>query len=133
MEAGTKLEIEYRVKEADLAKSLSWDPNDDFPEVLATSKMVALMELAAARLMRSLLNPGELSVGVNVNIDHMAATPNAQEVTVVAIYTGMLGKLFGFDVALYDKGGLAGKGQHTRAIVKTERLVHGANKRVGLT
>lgn len=130
MNTDSKLEITYKVKPKDLAKELSDDPEDDFPEVFATSRMVALMELAAARLMKPVLSDGELSVGVNVNVTHLAATPSGEEVKAVAIYTGMKDNLFKFDVELHDKGGKVGVGTHTRAVVKTGRLVQGAINRV---
>lgn len=129
MEVGTKLDLKYQVQSSDLAASLSSDPLDNFPQVYATSRMIALMELAAARLMKPLLSDGELSVGVNVNVTHMAATPADTEVTAIAEYRGIEGKLHQFDVALFDPAGIAGKGRHTRAIVKTERLVQGAMAR----
>ena len=109
---------------------MSIDKQDDFPEVFATSRMIALMELAAARLMKPLLKNDELSVGVNVTVNHLAATPNNEEIKAIAIYKGMEGKLYKFNVELYDKGGKAGSGTHTRAVVKTERLVQGALSRV---
>ena len=130
MEISQSLELEYQVTSADLAKSLSIDSNDDFPEVLATSRMIALMELAAARLMKSELSLGELSVGVNVNVNHLAATLNHDTVKAVAQYTGMKGKLYEFNVTLFDSAGIAGKGTHTRAIVETSRLLAGAKSRV---
>ncbi len=130
MEIGSKLELCYQIRSSDLAKELSIDPQDDFPEVYATSRMIALMELAAARLMKPLLSKGELSVGVNVNVTHMAATPNNVEVKAVATYKGTEGKLHTFEVELYDQAGIAGSGVHTRAIVKTARLVQGAIDRV---
>ena len=126
----SRVELIYVVQTTDLAKALSSDARDDFPEVLATSRMIALMELAAARLMKPCLAENELSVGVNVNVNHFAATPNNEEVKVVAIYKGMEGKLYIFDVELYDRGGKAGSGTHSRAIVDTERLVQGAVNRV---
>ncbi len=129
MDIGETLELKYAVGASDLAKALSLDPQDDFPEVFATSRMVALMELAAARLMKPLLSTGELSVGVNVNVNHLAATPIDVEIRAVATFLGMEGKLFKFGVALFDPAGEAGNGTHTRAIVKTERLVLGAAKR----
>jgi predicted thioesterase len=95
--------------------------------------MVALMELAAARLMKPLLSEGELSVGVNVNVTHMAATSNNVKVKAVAIYKGVEGKLHKFDVVLYDPVGEAGKGTHTRVIIKTERLIQGAVNRANQT
>ena len=130
MEINSDLTLNYLVQAADLAKNLSIDKQDDFPEVLATARMVALLELAAARLMKPLLKDGELSVGVNVSVDHLAATPEGDEVKAVAKYKGIQGKLYSFEVELHDSGGLAGKGTHTRAIVKTERLVQGAKNRM---
>lgn len=129
MEVSQTLELEYQVTQTDLAKTLSIDEQDDFPEVLATSRMIALMELAAARLMKGLLSEEELSVGVNVNVTHMAATLQGDTVRALAQYTGMEGKLYQFNVSLYDTGGIAGEGTHTRAIVKTSRLLQGAKKR----
>lgn len=129
MNIGDSETLVYVVQDADLAKNLALDTGDDFPEVLATSRMIALMELAAARLMKPLLAEGELSVGVNVNADHLAATPNGAELKVVAHYQGMKGKLYSFVIELFDQGGKAGSAEHTRAIVKTERLLKGAQNR----
>lgn len=130
MELESTVELKYMVQSRDLASELSIDEQDDFPEVFATSRMVALMELAAARLMKPSLAENELSVGVNVNINHFAATPNNAEVKAVAIYKGMEGKLYKFEVELHDKGGKAGSGTHTRAIVEKQRLIQGALNRV---
>ncbi|ASP37808.1 thioesterase [Bacterioplanes sanyensis] len=121
--------FEYTVAPHDTAKALSISADDDFPDVFATSRMVAVLELAAARLMQSELQPGELSVGVNVNVDHVAATPIGATVKAIARFIGMQGKLYAFEVELHDGAGLAGKGTHTRAIVSTERLLQGAAKR----
>ena len=115
--------LSYKIQSTDLAKSLSNDPNDNFPEVFATSRMIAIMELTAARLMKTELKEGELSVGVNVNVTHIAATPNNEEVNVVATFKGMQGKLYQFELEMFDKGGKAGFGTHTRAIVNLS-LIH---------
>ncbi len=128
MDIGSCVEFDYTVEESDLAKALSVDPQDDFPAVFATSRMVALMELAAARLMKPLLAVGELSVGVNVTVNHLAATLPGETVVAKAEYQGRAGKLYRFDVALYDSKGLAGEGSHTRAIVETDRLIKGAQQ-----
>jgi len=129
MEINDSIKVPYVVQEEDTAKSISIDPSDDFPAVYATAKMVAIMELAAARLMKPLLQKGELSVGVDVNIKHMAPTPVGSNITSIATYTDMKGKLYSFDVEVHDEAGLAGKGTHTRAIVETARLLAGAAKR----
>src|SRR5215217_7731160 len=115
----------------DLASSISSETADSFPPVLATARMVALMEIAASRVLIPLLNPGELSVGVTVDINHTAPTPLGAEVTAKARYAGREGKLFLFEVSAADRGGEVGRGRHKRAIVSNERLQSGAAKRVG--
>lgn len=115
----------------DLASSISSETGDAFPQVLATARMVALMEVAASRVLKPLLGPGELSVGVTVDITHTAPTPVGAEVTATARYAGREGKLFLFEVSCADKGGEVGRGWHKRAIVSSERLQSGAAKRVG--
>ena len=115
----------------DLASSISSETGDSFPTVLATARMVALMEIAASRVLIPLLSPGELSVGVTVDISHTAPTPLGAEVTATARYAGREGKLFLFEVSCADNGGEVGRGWHKRAIVSSERLQSGAAKRVG--
>jgi fluoroacetyl-CoA thioesterase len=114
-----------------LASSISGETGDEFPPVLATARMIALMEVAASRVLVPLLGPGELSVGVTVDITHTAPTPLGAEVTATARYAGREGKLFLFEVSCADKGGEVGRGWHKRAIVSSERLQSGAAKRAG--
>ncbi len=126
---GDTAQAEFIVQPSDTAKMLSTSAEDDFPEVFATSRMIALMELVAARAMQANLNPGQLSVGVSLNVRHIAATPVGCKVYAVATYLGTEGKLFRFKVEAWDETGLIGEGDHERALVDTERLLQGANKR----
>lgn len=130
MEINDKSSIDITVTEADTAKSIAIDTSDNFPAVYATSKMVAIMELAAARLMKPLLKSGELSVGVSVDIKHLAPTLVGGKIISSATFVGMEGKLYQFKVEVNDDGGIAGVGFHTRAIVETERLLEGARRRL---
>jgi len=114
----------------DLANSLPLQTGDAFPAVFATARMVALMEIAASRVLKPLLGPGELSVGVTVDITHTAPTPPGAQVTATARYTGREGKLYLFEVTASDPGGEIGRGWHKRAIVTSERLLSGAARRV---
>jgi fluoroacetyl-CoA thioesterase len=77
---------------------------------------------------------GELSVGVVVNVQHLAATPPGVDITAHARYLGRAGKLYRFEVTATeatDPGGEVGRGEHQRAIIKRERLLAGAAKRRG--
>ena len=62
-EIGSVATAELTVEERDLASVVGIDRTDVFPEVFATSRLVAVMEVAAARLLRPYLNDGEQSVG----------------------------------------------------------------------
>jgi fluoroacetyl-CoA thioesterase len=130
LEIGAAATAVLLTAESDMASSLSLQPQDQYPQVFSTSRMIMLMEIAASRVMRSLLEEGQLSVGVGVNIQHLAATPFGAEVTANATFLGMEGKLYKFAIEASDAGGLIGKGEHTRAIVDAERLEKGADKRV---
>lgn len=97
--------VEMVVAQTDLASALPLDANDAFPAVFATARMVGLMEIASARVLQPFLSPGQLSVGVTVDVTHTAPTPPGATVTAVARYVGRDGKLFAFEVVATDAGG----------------------------
>ncbi len=130
LEIGIKDSIEFKVKNSDLASNLNISKDDGFPDVFATARLVALMECSAAKILIPLLKEGELSVGVGVNITHLAATLEGDIAVSTAKFDGMEGKLYKFSIEVVDSGGKIGTGTHTRAIVSTERLISGAKKRV---
>jgi len=117
------------VGEADLASALSIEPDDMLPAVFSTPRMVALMELASARLLRPILGPGELSAGVSLDVVHTAATLPGAKVTATARYVGRDGNLYVIKVTASDPAGEIGRGTHKRAIVSAERLMAGAERR----
>ncbi|PZP14353.1 MAG: thioesterase, partial [Aliarcobacter butzleri] len=88
------------------------------------------MECSAAKMMLPSLKEGELSVGVEVNIKHLAPTLEGDTAISTATFVGIEGKLFKFEIEVVDSGGVIGNGTHTRAIVSSERLMNGAKKRV---
>src|SRR6185369_15619327 len=108
---GTSATAELVVTPRDLAKALILDERDDFPPVLATARMVGLMETAAARTMNGILNAGELSVGIAIDVTHTAATPQGDTVTAFARFIGMEDdKYYLFEVSAHDSGGEIGRG-----------------------
>jgi len=129
LEIGASAEASLTVQHSDTAQALAISPGDSFPEVLATSRMILLMEVAAARAMNPMLVDGQMSVGVSVNVKHTAATPIGCVVRAIASYLGPEGKLHRFKVEAFDAAGAIGEGEHTRAVVATERLLAGAERR----
>jgi predicted thioesterase len=116
---------------SDLASAVRLEAGDDFPDVFSTARMVALMELAAARILRPHLRPGEMSVGVSIEVGHTAATPPGATVTAPAKFLRKDGKFFLFEVEAADGAGEIGRGTHRRAVISSERLVSGARARRG--
>jgi predicted thioesterase len=129
MNIGDSHEAHFTVQPGDSAQALEMAPGDSFPNVLATSRMVTFLEIAATRLMKPLLEPGQHSVGVSISVTHTAATPIGGHVRTVATYLGADGKLFRFKVEAFDDAGSIGAGEHARTIVSTSRLLAGAEQR----
>ena len=130
-EIGAEASVELIVTPADTAARLGVELGEAYPEVLATRTMIGEMERAAAKLLRPHLEPGQLSVGVRVEVEHTAPTPVGAVVVTRARYLGPEGKLHLFAVESLDPGGRIGHGRHARAIVDEARLMGGAGKRRG--
>ena len=88
IDSGNVGEVILTVTPSDTAARFSIEVGENYPEVLATACMIREMERAAAKLMRPLLGPGQLSVGVRVEVGHVAPTPVGGIVTTRARFTG---------------------------------------------
>ena len=128
-EEGSTLTGKFKVLPTDLASSTSPDPNDNYAQVLATPRLVAFMEIMCARMLVPHLSPGQMSVGTRVEMNHLAATPVGEEISMTAKFVRKDGKEFVFEALATDAGGDIGKGLHKRAIIDEERLKKGAEKR----
>ena len=121
----------FKVMDSDLAAAISPNPKDVYAKVLATPRVCGFMEIVAARMLVPYLKPGQLSVGTRVDLQHLAATPVDEMVTITAKFLGKEGKVFKFDIVAEDRGGEVGRARHERAVIDEERLISGANKRLG--
>ncbi len=90
--------------------------------VLATPIMVALMEAAARNLVDPKLDPGQMSVGTALNIQHLAATPLGMRVRARAELTGVEGRKLTFKVEAFDEREKVGEGTHSRAVINLDRF-----------
>ena len=91
--------------------------------VYATPCMVALMEGAACEAIAEGLGEGETSVGTELNIQHVSATPVGLEVYAKAEVTAVDGKVITFQVEAFDEAGTIGKGTHKRVVVNSQRFL----------
>ena len=91
--------------------------------VYATPCMVALMEGAACEAIADCLPDTKTSVGTELNIKHLSATPVGLEVRAEAEVTAVEGNTITFQVTAYDEAGKIGEGTHKRVIVSTQRFL----------
>lgn len=91
--------------------------------VYATPCMVALMEGAACEAIAGALPEGKTSVGIELNIAHISATPVGLEVYAEAEVTAVDKSILSFRVSAYDESGLIGEGTHKRALVTTQKFL----------
>lgn len=91
--------------------------------VYATPCMIALMEGAACEAIMEGLDEGETSVGIELNIQHTAATPVGMEVRAEAEVTAVDGKIITFEIRAFDEAGEIGKGTHKRAVINAQRFL----------
>lgn len=91
--------------------------------VYATPCMVALMEGAACEAIAAALPDTKTSVGTELNISHISATPIGLEVRAEAEVTAVDGNTITFQVAAFDEAGKIGEGTHKRVVVSTQRFL----------
>jgi fluoroacetyl-CoA thioesterase len=92
------------------------------PKVFATGFMVVLMEWTCLQLLAPHLDAGEGSVGVHIDVSHMAATPPGMTVTVDVTCTAVEGKRVSFQVRAHDGLDLIGEGRHDRFVVAWDKF-----------
>lgn len=91
--------------------------------VYATPCMVALMEGAACEAISSTMPEEKTSVGIELAISHLSATPVGLEVRAEAEVTAVEGSIITFQVTAYDEAGKIGEGTHKRAVITTQRFL----------
>ena len=91
--------------------------------VYATPCMVALMEGAACEAIATCLPEEKTSVGTELSITHLSATPVGMEVWAEAEVTAVEGNMITFSVIAYDETGKIGEGTHKRAIITSQRFL----------
>ncbi len=96
-------------------------------EVYATPCMLALMETAACESIAPELEEGWGSVGTEVNIRHLSATPIGMTVRCESELVEVDGRRLVFKVSAYDDAGLIGDGTHERFLINNEKFMAKAN------
>lgn len=96
-------------------------------KVLATPWMIAFMERTSHQLLAEILPPGYTSVGVSVNVHHIAPTPVDSKIRVNTQVLEVDGSKITFEVKAWDNVEQIGEGTHQRYIVEEERFLQRAD------
>lgn len=120
---GMTFEVEKDVSSSDTAEHFG----SGGIAVLATPVMIGWMENAAMNAVKASLPEGFDTVGTNVTVNHLAATPVGMTVRVVAEVIEVNGRMIEFKVKAYDEKDKIGSGTHTRAIIEKDRFLEKVN------
>ena len=89
----------------------------DMPQVYATPIMILHMEMASGSAIASHLPEGFVSVGMDVKVRHLSATPVGRTVRAISRVIRIDPKSVVFEVEAWDGDRKIGDGTHRRGIV----------------
>lgn len=116
---GALARVELTVTDADTAQTVG---SGDVP-VLATPRVLALVEAASVAATARRLPAGSTSVGVRAELDHLAATPIGRTVVAEAKVIRVDGRKLRFAVQVTDGTAIVAEGVLDRAIVDRHRFL----------
>jgi predicted thioesterase len=90
--------------------------------VLSTPHLIGFLEMTARNLIKTLVEPGEDSVGTMVNIRHLAATPIGMRVRLRAEIVSVEGRRVVCRVEAWDEREKIGEGTHERFVIDVTRF-----------
>jgi fluoroacetyl-CoA thioesterase len=116
---GTRAEVRYTVEFRHTLAAL----HDILPPVLATPWMIGWMEQACYVAQEPFCEPGEVTVGTAIHVDHRAPTTVGQAVIADAVLEGIDGRFFIYRVSARSDQGVIGAGTVHRAVVNVEKFM----------
>lgn len=127
MQPGMKAEKRITVGPEDTAEKVG---SGTLP-VLATPRMIALIEATASAAAAPGLEPGTSTVGTLVNVAHTSATPVGMEVVCTAELVEVDRRRLVFEVEVRDASGPVGSGTHERFVVDDAKFMAKAESKLG--
>ena len=94
----------------------------DMPQVYATPVIILHMEMASGSAIARHLPDGFVSVGMDVKVRHLAATPVGRAVRAIARVIQIDGRSVLFEVEAWDGDRKIGDGTHRRGIVNVREF-----------
>lgn len=124
---GTKGQLRRRVTDDIAINFLGLDG----ARVLATPSMIMLLEMTCRDSILPLLDPGFDSVGTDVSVKHLAATPTGMEVTFRSEVIEADNRRVKFKVAAFDDKEQVADGTHERFVINVERFAARLKEKAG--
>jgi fluoroacetyl-CoA thioesterase len=116
---------EMIVKEEDLVSQLG----DVTVNVLSTPRLIQLLEAAAINAIQDFIPTDEVSLGTEVKIKHLSATPLGMKVTASALLKGVEKNRLFFLVTAYDEKEKVAEGEHERVLISKDRFLQKLDKK----
>ena len=113
---GTQAELHFIVEQ----KHVIDFATDGMPAVLSTPNLVGLLERTAREALHPSLEPNERTVGIEIEIRHLAPTPLGAGVTCLARVIAVEGNTVTFHVEARDEQEVIVRGLHKRAVIRVE-------------
>ena len=120
---GVKNTIEITVSSNDTAAKYG----SGLIEVFATPAMVGLTENTAQSSVGKLLPEGFITLGTEINVQHLKATPVGMKVKCESVLIKSDNKKLSFEVTAWDEQAIIGKGTHERYIVEAKKFMEKLN------
>ena len=125
LKPGLTFEFQFKVTESKTVPHL-YPESPEFqvmPEVLATGFMVGLFEWACIQAINPHIDwPDEQTVGIQVNLSHLAATPPGLTVTVKGKLEEVEGRKLSFSIVADDGIDKISEGRHDRFVINAAKF-----------
>jgi predicted thioesterase len=122
---GTAGELQFVVEQ----KHVIDFATDGMPAVLSTPNLIGLLERTARKALEPFLDADERSVGIEIELRHLAPTPLGAQVTCVARVFQVDGRKVNFQIEAREGTQLIARGLHKRAVVRVQSFANQVLKR----
>ncbi len=102
---------------------------DGMPAVLSTPKLIGLIERTARESLNPFLEKNERTVGVEIEIRHLAPTPLGKNVSITTRVIGAEAKTVDFQFEVRDDHEMIARGLHKRAVITVESFARRVAKK----
>jgi predicted thioesterase len=105
--------------------------DNQMPAVLSTPWLIWFLEHAAREAMLPLLDEGESTVGVHVDVEHLAPTPLGMQVTCTARVINADGSLITMQFEAHDQQERIARGIHKLRVIRCDRFAKRVQAKTG--